>query len=503
VLTGRQVALLAALGLAAGAVGFAGAAALGGGEGSPTPPPAIAVQAEEAPPEEALLTPPPPAAPAPAEPAPRPEPEPEPPPVATEPEAPEPDPTTTAETPRRPPPSRTATEPAPRTAPEPEPEPEPAPLRPSATRLTTPEPPVGIRIPAAAAPAGWDAAKRTLVEALSRASAESVEASDIRRQLDLWRTYLGPDAAPAPDGRAATVARALRANAWWFATRGSPRQRVLLRDADGIILTYRAGQGFVVNPVATTGRWRDLNADVPAARLAEALLAMGVPRRAGERTFLAWEYYDVADDPAAIRPGVSAMAQARVALTFAHAEADTGDPRFSAAAVGALAALTVDADGGGARTMVSTAAGQAPMMWFPERAYPGESPWKGAALNGFMVTILNLRGTAALLRRSPGPGADGPAAAQLATDLADKGARTLQRHLADHDTGAWSLYGLLTPGRPWRTYLADLNYHCYHVRLLQQLAEPYPDLGFGDVAARWQGYVDDAGLTCPSRAGDG
>ncbi len=351
-------------------------------------------------------------------------------------------------------------------------------------------------------PAGWDAAKRTLAGALSRASEGSGEASDIRRQLDLWRTYLGPGAAPAPDGRRATVARALRANAWWFATRGSPRQRVLLRDPDGIILTYRAGQGFVVNPVATTGRWRDLNADVPAARLAEALLTMAVPRRAGDRSFLAWEYYDVADDPSAIRPGISAMAQARVALTFAHAEAETGDPRFSAAAVGALAALTVDVDGGGARTMVSTSPDQAPMMWFPERAYPGESPWKGAALNGFMVTLLNLRGTAALLRGSPGPGADGPAAAQLATDLADKGARTLQRHLPDHDTGAWSLYGLLTPGRPWRTYLADLNYHCYHVRLLQQLAVPYPDLGFGDVAARWQRYVEDAGLTCPARPDD-
>src|SRR6185436_6377398 len=163
--------------------------------------------------------------------------------------------------------------------------------------------------------------------------------------------------------------------------------------------------------------------------------------------FLAWEYYDVAGDPTAIRPGVSAMAQARIALTFAHAEAETADPRFSAAAVGALAARTVDVDGGGARTMVSATPGQPPMMWYPERAYPGESPWKGAALNGFMVTLLNLRGPAALLRQSPGPGADGPAAAPLATDLADKGARTLQRHLPDHDTGAWSLYGLLTPGR--------------------------------------------------------
>ena len=40
------------------------------------------------------------------------------------------------------------------------------------------------------------------------------------------------------------------------------------------------------------------------------------------------------------------------------------------------------------------------------------------------------------------------------------------------------------------------------MRLLERLAEAYPDLGFGDVAARWQGYVDDAGLTCPARPAD-
>ena len=54
-------------------------------------------------------------------------------------------------------------------------------------------------------------------------------------------------------------------------------------------------------------------------------------------------------------------------------------------------------------------------------------------------------------------------------------------------------------GRPWRTHLADLNYHCYHVHLLTQLAEPFPDAGLAEVAARWQGYVDSAGLTCPAR----
>jgi hypothetical protein len=149
--------------------------------------------------------------------------------------------------------------------------------------------------------------------------------------------------------------------------------------------------------------------------------------------------------------------------------------------------------------MVTAGAAQEPAPWYVERAYPGESPWKGAALNGFMVTLLNLRGTAAALDRG---GAESPASATaiaLARDLADRGAATLERHLADHDSGAWSYYGLLTPGRPWRSYLADLNYHCYHVRLLGALAEPYPDRSFAATAARWQGYVDRAGATCPAR----
>ena len=278
------------------------------------------------------------------------------------------------------------------------------------------------------------------------------------------------------EGRRRTIARALRANAWWFRDRGAPAGRVLLRDEDGIILTYRAGQGFVVNPVATTGRWRGLNDDVPSAALADALIEMAVARRAGDRDFLAWEYYDVSDDPSAVRPGVSGMAQARVALLMAHAQAETGDPRFAETALGALAAFTVDVDRGGVRSMVSVGPSQTPIPWYVERAYPGESPWKGAALNGFMVTLLNLRGAAALLGAAPA-GDLGPRPPRRRPGRRPgrpRRAHTGPRHLPDHDTGAWSYYGLLTPGRPWRTYLADLNYHCYHVRLLRQLAEAYP-----------------------------
>ena len=80
---------------------------------------------------------------------------------------------------------------------------------------------------------------------------------------------------------------------------------------------------------------------------------MAVQRRAGERRFLAWEYYDVPGEPALIRPGASGMAQARVALLMAHAADETGDPRFARLALGALAAFTVDVDRGGVRSMVA------------------------------------------------------------------------------------------------------------------------------------------------------
>jgi len=486
---------LVLIGVAAALVGFAGASAIEGASRSPRPP-AVPAAPVSPPPLQA-------AAPAPAVvPTSRAEP-------AAPPEAPAPpEPTTTTPAPRSPPASTSTPAPSPAAAPAaaaPEPTtPEPttpsAPEGPPAAVLAAPPtPPTGVSIPGTTALTGVDPAHRILANAFSRAAAGSVERADLGRELSLWRTYLGPGAEPAPEGRRATVARALRANAWWFAGRGSPRARVLLRDEDGIILTYRPGQGFVVNPVATTGRWRGLNDDVPATSLAEALLEMGAARSAGERRFLAWEYYDVEGDPAAIVPGASGMAQARVALLMAHAQAESGDPRFAQAALGALAAFTVDVDRGGVRSMVRVRSSETPASWYVERAYPGEDPWKGGALNGFMVTLLNLRGGAAILDGVAGGGAAAGTATALARELADRGALTLRRHLPDHDSGSWSYYGLLTPGRPWRTYLADLNYHCYHIRLLAQLAPAYPDLGFAETSATWQGYVDAAGATCPAR----
>jgi outer membrane biosynthesis protein TonB len=480
----RQAAAILALGVVAAALGFGGAAWLDGRGEAPPPAAAAVAAAPAAPPAE------PPAAPAPdnaPEPAPEPVPEAEPAPRPAPRPAPEP-----------------GSEPQPRPEPEasavPDPRPAHQPPPPPPARVGPPAaPPAGVAIPAAEAPADGEAARRALAAELASAAPGSAEEADIRRGLALWKAYLAPDAPPAPAGRRATIARALRAGAWWFARRPSPDARVLLRDPDGVILTYRRGQGFAVNPVATTGRWRGLNDDVPPEALAATLLGMGVERKAGDRRFLAWEYYDVADDAAAIEPGASAMAQARVALLMAHGASRSGDPRLERAALAALAAFMVHVDRGGVRTLVATAAGQAPAPWYVERAYPGESPWKGAALNGFMVTLLDLLGTAAALDRAGPESPSAEAAIALARDLADRGAATLERHLADHDSGSWSYYGLLTPGRPWRSHLADLNYHCYHVRLLERLAEAYPERGFAATAARWRGYVDRAGAACPAR----
>ncbi|MGD9694672.1 MAG: D-glucuronyl C5-epimerase family protein [Thermoleophilia bacterium] len=501
--TGQQIAVVLAAGVVAGLAGFGGAALIDNGNGGAAASPAVST----APPDEALLdpaepvtTPPPRPAPVattplpqPAPPLPDPEPEPE----------PEPEPTTEAE-PAPPPPA--TTEPETETKPPPAPTTTTTPRAPSApstppARATAPVQPApqGIRIPPGQTASGFEPARRELATALSRAAAGSDTASDIRRLLSMWKAYLGPDAVNVPEGRRQTVARALRDNAWWYARRAAPVRRVLLVDEQGVILTYRRGHGFAVNPVATTGRWQGLNEGVPVEQLAETMLQMGVRRSAGGRDFLSWEYYDELDDPSALVPGVSGMAQARLALVMAHAYDRTHDPRFAEAVRLTLASFSVDVNDGGVRSMVRITPDQPLAPWYVERAYPGASPWKGGALNGFMVTILNLRGTASLLEAGAQGDPDVLATVELARSLADQGAATLDRHLPDHDSGSWSYYAMLTPGRPWRSYFADLNYHCYHIRLLKQLATPYPDLDFARYAVRWQGYVDRAGVSCPVR----
>lgn len=347
-------------------------------------------------------------------------------------------------------------------------------------------------------------ARDELRAALGRAAPTSRTAQDIRYVLRLGRLHLGGG---QPHGRRATVSRTMRVNAWWYARWGAPGSRAIVRDADGLLSTYWEGRGFALNPVATAGRWQGLNDDVGPAELAEALLPFGVARRAGPRTFRLWEYYDVPDRPGTIRPGASGMAQGRIAQLMARAYHITGEARYADAAWGALKAFTVPVGRGGVVSDVWPGLREDP--WYVERAYPGENPWRGAALNGFMVTLLNLHGAQPYLTSRPEPLASGPRelrarpraagavrAGRLAEALARTGERSLRRYLPLHDTGSWSLYGLLTPGWTWRTHLADTGYHCYHVTLLRQLGRQAPGYGFAVVARRWDGYARRAGARC-------
>ncbi|MEZ5081378.1 MAG: D-glucuronyl C5-epimerase family protein [Thermoleophilia bacterium] len=341
--------------------------------------------------------------------------------------------------------------------------------------------------------------------AAGRATAGSAERTAIDWVLRLHRTY---GAANAPAGRRATADLAVRVNAWWFQDNAAPRRPMIVRVPSGVLLTYRPRTGFVVNPVATTGRWRDLNDELSAVELADALLPFGVEVVLDGTPVRRWEYFDVPDRPEVMQAGVSGMGQARIASLMTNAFVDSGEERFAAAARDALAVLDIPVDQGGAKSMVPLEdGGRAP--WYVERAYPGESPWKGAALNGFMVSLLSLKSISARMEgetaeaasesTTTAPAADSEAATQtarLAARLADAGADTLKRALPEHDLGDWTLYGIFTPGYRPRSYKADLNYQCYHVRLLRALAPRFPNMGFLLTAERWEGYVTRRNLSC-------
>ena len=260
-------------------------------------------------------------------------------------------------------------------------------------------------IPFEELPADADTAIAILQNRLLTVAPGSPEERDIHYLLRLGHLYLGPD---QPAGRRETISHTLRVNAWWYTRYVVPRRRVILLDFEGVLSTYWAGRGFAVNPVATAGRWQELNRSYSPEQLAEALLEMGVLRHGHGRDFLLWEYYDVPDQPGVIRPGASGMAQGRIAQLMARAYHRTGEQRFADAARLALTAFNVPVNAGGVLSPVAWPLGVRPMPWYVERAYPGANPWKGAALNGFMVTLLNLRAVAPLLGSRPNPLDSGP-----------------------------------------------------------------------------------------------
>lgn len=500
---GRVLAGLAGVTLAAAGVGFVLAARLDGGAAQvaaiSAPKPTVSPEAQDDAPLPVARTLPPVTVPAPA-----PATAPIAPPVQVEPVTPTP--TTpapapaVATTPTAPRPERRTTTSA--RAPKPEPGPGPGQTGPPGAdeSAVTPFRPVAASAPLEQflVPEGElvtdpAAALAALRSAGSRAPAVGTTRADIAYVLDLGQRFASARLA----GRKATVDRTVRLNAWWYARRRAPARPALVRDPDGIIYSYRPGQGFAFNPVGTAGRWQRLNEGFTATQLATTLMGLGVVDQRGGRQVMSWEYFDVPGQPQAIRPGVSGMAQSRLAQLMASAYRETGDATFANAADQSMASLSVAVDDGGTRSMVAYPAGSSTAPWFVERAYPQQNPWKGAALNGFMVAILELRSAERALRQPSAPSTTGDGAADEARRLADEGAVTLDRYLPLHDSGEWSYYGLLTPGRPWRSHLANATYHCYHVALLRGLAGMYPDLRFAITAETWSGYAARAGVTCP------
>lgn len=498
----RVLGVLIGLTVVAGGVGYVVAAQLDGGPmraaAIPAPRPTLSPEAQDPSPLPAALPAvevpapttttqptPPPDSPVPepvpeeAAPAPQPVPEPEPEPPLT------PAPTTPPATPSppAPPPAPVPTRPRPN-----EDVGDPTPFRPEAAST----PLAQFVVPDTEFPADTPAATAALRSAASRAPETGATAADVRFVQRLGERF----AAARLPGRQAAIDRTLRLNAWWYARRRAPDARVLVRDPQGLIYSYRRGYGFQLNPVGTAGRWQSMNAGFSSAQLAGTMLEVGASDVRGGRQTMTWEYYDVPDEPRVIRPNVSGMAQARVAHLMADAYRESGDPRFAQAAADAVAALAVSVDAGGARSMVSYPLGVAPQPWYVERAYPGTNPWKGAALNGFMVAILELRASENALRTAPASAASHAAAAE-ARSLADDGAATLDHYLPLHDSKSWSYYGMLSAGRPWRSYLANATYHCYHVSLLRSLAPLYAEYRFESTADTWAGYATRTGITCP------
>ena len=206
-------------------------------------------------------------------------------------------------------------------------------------------------------------------------------------------------------------------------------------------------------------------------------------------------------------PARRAWPRAASAQLMARAYHRTGDARFADAARGALAAFRVPVDRGGVVSEVAAPGERRQPPWYVERAYPGASPWKGAALNGFMVTLLNLRRHGAAAALAPQPPRDAARAEQRAPPAgpgrAAGGGRCAERWRARASRrsaatcrcttpASWSLYGLLTPGlrrgartSPTTATTATTSACC------GSCADGPPGLGFGDgtyagdYAARW------------------
>jgi hypothetical protein len=251
--------------------------------------------------------------------------------------------------------------------------------------------------------------------------------------------------------RALALTGQLAANDDYFLRHWAPRDRTDIKDADGIVYRFFAGECFEFHPLAEFG---ELNARVSAKdvagaeRLGNALAARGVHTYGGT----AWEYYF--GFGGGHPPWLSGMAQAVATQAFTRAANLVPDaaPTFLRAAQGAYRVIPN-------HLVTNMAAGP----WIRLYAFDGT-----AVLNAQLQTIYSLKTYAA---KAHDPRADALASRMQATAAA---------MLPSFDTGYWTYYSLPHTA-------STLHYQQYVVRLLNLLAAG--DSRFADAAKRFAGYA--------------
>ncbi len=321
--------------------------------------------------------------------------------------------------------------------------------------------------------AGAATSAQTALQGISRAAAAgrippedaAADRATVLRVASLWQRLPGSRGAALKSvlddvaavsasyngPRAVALFGMLKENADYLATHPlAGRTHQDIADGDGVIYRYFPGHGFVFHPLGNFGA---LNAAVASGdpdrtrRLADALLARGVPNGAGG---LAWEYYFRFSGGRP--PWRSGMAQAVAAQAFQRASELLGDPALATAALQAYRAIP----GGLVRRL---AAGP----WI--RLYSFSSL---VVLNAQLQAVLSLRDYATRSGNAE------------AGDLATRMGAAAASALGQFDTGYWSYYALPRDDSP-------LDYHLYVVSLLKRLGGQ--DQRFSAAATRFLAYT--------------
>jgi hypothetical protein len=240
----------------------------------------------------------------------------------------------------------------------------------------------------------------------------------------------------------------LEANAEHLTARDPPEESIDVAGDDGVVYRFFRSRGFQFHPIANFAALNRLvtrGEEEEARRLATALVARGVPDGEG----LVWEYYFPFGGPARWTSG---FAQAVAADSLSRAGTLVGDDALVEAARRAFRAIP----GKLARRLADG-------LWIREYGF-SDMP----ILNAQLQTLVSLSRYAET--------ASDAEARTFAAGL-DTAARNLL-HRFDHG-GCWSLYSL--DGGP-----ATVQYHRYHLSLLELLAERTGEQVWRETAGRWR-----------------